>query len=132
KSGARASIAGTLKGKFAYMSPEQSRGDPVDHRTDIFALGITLWELLTASRLFNADSDIGVLRAVQEREIVPPQQLNPLVDEALGSIVQRALHRAREERFQTAAELERALARYVVSHSESPDLADVGLWMREL
>ena len=132
KSGARASTIGALKGKFAYMSPEQSRGDPVDHRTDIFALGITLWELLSGARLFNADSDVGVLRAVQEREIVSPQQLNPLVDAELGAIVDRALQRAREARFQTAAEFERALTRYVVSHSDSPDLTDVGLWMREL
>jgi len=132
KSGARVSTVGTLKGKFAYMSPEQSRGDPVDLRTDIFALGITLWELLTGARLFNADSDIGVLRAVQEREIVPPQQLNPLVDDALGAIVQRALQGAREERFPSAAEFERALSRYVLSTCENPELTDVGMWMREL
>jgi serine/threonine-protein kinase len=132
KSGARASTIGTLKGKFAYMSPEQSRGEAVDNRTDIFALGITLWELLTGARLFNADSDVGVLRAVQEREIVPPHQLNPLVDENLGAIVDRALQRDREARFQSSAELERALTRYVVSTCENPELTDVGLWMREL
>jgi hypothetical protein len=104
----------------------------VDHRTDIFALGITLWELLTGSRLFSADSDVGVLRAVQEREIVPAHQLNAAVDEELSAIVARALQRSREARFQTTAEFERALSRHVVSHSDSPELTDVGLWMHEL
>ena len=132
KSGARASTVGALKGKFAYMSPEQSRGEPVDARTDVFALGITLWELLTSSRLFGAESDVAVLRAVQQREVVPPQQLNPLVDDVLGGIVTRALERAPEARYQSALELERALSRYIVGTARAPEETDVGLWMREL
>ena len=66
-----------LKGKFAYMAPEQARGEPVDARTDIFALGITLWELLSGARLFDGDSDLAVLRAVQEREISSPAADQP-------------------------------------------------------
>ena len=86
KASNRASTAGMLKGKFAYMSPEQSRGEPVDARTDLFALGITLWELLTGGRLFDGDSDLAVLRAVQEREIVAPASLDPGVDRALSDL----------------------------------------------
>ena len=77
KASNRASTAGMLKGKFAYMAPEQARGEPVDARTDLFALGITLWELLTGARLFDGDSDVAVLRAVQEREIVSPSVDEP-------------------------------------------------------
>jgi eukaryotic-like serine/threonine-protein kinase len=132
KAGTRASTVGMLKGKFAYMSPEQARGEPVDSRTDIFALGITLWELLCGGRLFDGDSDIAVLRAVQERTVVPPQQLNPAVLPTLSAIVMRCLERDRARRFQSAQELERALSRYLSASGASPEDTDVGAWMREL
>jgi serine/threonine-protein kinase len=132
KAGNRATTAGMLKGKFAYMSPEQSRGDPVDARTDIFALGITLWELLTQGKLFDGDSDVAVLRAVQERPIESPGRLNPAVDAELDGIALRALVRDPAGRYQNAHEFERALQQYVIHHTVSPDDADVGLFLREL
>jgi eukaryotic-like serine/threonine-protein kinase len=132
KAGNRATTAGMLKGKFAYMSPEQSRGDPVDARTDIFALGITLWELLTQGKLFDGDSDVAVLRAVQERPIESPGRLNPQVDTELDGIVLRALVRDPAGRYQNAHEFERALQQYVIHHTASPDDADVGLFLRDL
>jgi serine/threonine protein kinase len=132
KAGSRASTVGMLKGKFAYMSPEQSRGEPVDARTDIFALGITFWELLTGGRLFDGDSDIAVLRAVQERSVLPPEQLNPAVDSALSSLVMHCLERDRKDRFQNAQELERAINRYLNTATAQPEDTDLGAWMREL
>lgn len=112
---------GMLKGKFAYMSPEQARGDLIDARTDVFALGIVLWELLTGGRLFEADSEVGVLRAVQSAQITPPDRLNPEVPEALSAIVLKALARPLNERFQTAVEFERALASFVLQTARSVD-----------
>jgi serine/threonine protein kinase len=132
KAGNRATTAGMLKGKFAYMSPEQSRGDPVDARTDIFALGITLWELLTLGKLFDGDSDVAVLRAVQERPVEAPGRINPAVDAELDGIVLRALVRDPAGRFQNAHDFERALQQYVIHHTQSPDDADVGLFLRDL
>ncbi len=132
KAGNRATTAGMLKGKFAYMSPEQSRGDPVDARTDIFALGITLWELTTQGKLFDGDSDVAVLRAVQERPIETPGHFNPAVDAELDGIIMRALVRDPTGRFQNAHEFERALQQYVIHHTQSPDDADVGLFLRAL
>jgi serine/threonine protein kinase len=132
KAGNRASTVGMLKGKFAYMSPEQARADLVDARTDIFALGITLWELLTQGRLFDGDSDVAVLRAVQERPIEPPSHLNPEVDAGLSAIVLRALERSAAARYQTAHEFERALQQYVIHHTGSPEDSDVGLFLRSL
>ena len=132
KAGNRATTAGMLKGKFAYMSPEQSRGDPVDARTDIFALGITLWEMLTQGKLFDGDSDVAVLRAVQERPVESPGRLNPAVDAELDGIVLRALVRDPAGRYQNAHEFERALQQYVIHHTQSPDDADVGLFLRDL
>jgi eukaryotic-like serine/threonine-protein kinase len=132
KAGGRATAAGMLKGKFAYMAPEQARGEPVDARTDLFSLGITLWELLTGARLFEGDTDMAVLRAVQERPVLAPAELNPGVGGELSGVIVKALERVPANRFQTAAELERALLHYVRHHSEDPDEIDVGAFVRDL
>jgi len=123
---------GVLKGKFAYMSPEQSRGEVVDARTDVFALGVVLWEMLTGGRLFDGDSEMAVLRAVQESVIAPPARLNPDVPEELDRVVCTALERDPEARYQSAGELERALAQCVLHHAASVDETDVGTFVRRL
>ncbi len=123
---------GMLKGKFAYMSPEQSRGEKVDARTDIFALGIVLWEMLTGGRLFDGDSDLAVLRAVQDTLIPPPQRLNPDVPPDLSDVVMKALARPLAERFQTAFEMEKALANYVLRTAQSVDDSSVSLFLGQL
>ena len=132
KASNRASTAGMLKGKFAYMAPEQARGDPVDARTDLFALGITLWELLTGARLFDGDSDVAVLRAVQEREIVSPSRVTPAVDPALAEVVMTSLQRDPVRRFQNATDFERKLLTYVIGATRTPEDTDVGLFIRSL
>ncbi|HLL52620.1 MAG TPA: protein kinase [Myxococcaceae bacterium] len=132
KAGNSQTSAGVLKGKFAYMSPEQSRGEPVDARTDVFALGIVLWEMLTGGRLFEGDSDVAVLRAVQQSAIAPPARLNPDVPPELDAIVMRALERDAATRYQTAQELERALASFVLQHAKSIDDTDLGAYLRTL
>jgi len=124
--------SGILKGKFAYMSPEQARGEEVDARTDVFALGIVLWEMLTGGRLFDADTDVGVLRAVQERMIPRPARLNPEVPEDLDAAVMRALERDLPKRFQSAGELERALAEVVLRNARTLEDRDVGAYLRKL
>ena len=132
KAGGRATTSGMLKGKFAYMSPEQGRGEALDARTDVFALGVTLWELLTGARLFEGEGDVAVLRAVQERLIVPPARLNPGVSPALDSAVMRALERERARRWPTAHELERALAEVVLGGARSLEDTDVGAFLRRM
>jgi len=123
---------GTLKGKLAYMSPEQARGEPVDARTDVFALGIVLWELLTGGRLFEGGNEMAILRAVQESSIAPPARLNPDVPPALSAVVERALQRGREARYQTAAELERALREVLIAQARSVEDTDVGAFLRQM
>jgi len=132
KAGGRATTSGMLKGKFAYMSPEQGRGEALDARTDVFALGVTLWELLTGARLFEGEGDVAVLRAVQERLIVPPARLNPGVSPALDAAVMRALERERARRWPTAHELERALAEVVLGGARSLEDTDVGAFLRRM
>ncbi len=132
KAGNKLTSPGMLKGKFAYMSPEQARGEDVDARTDTFALGIVLWEMLTGGRLFDGDTDVAVLRAVQESAIVPPARLNPDVPQALDEIVVKALQRDVTKRFQTAGEMERALAQFVLTHARSVDDTDIAGFVRKL
>ncbi len=125
-------VPGMLKGKFAYMAPEQARGEKVDARTDIFALGVVTWELLTGGRLFDGDTDLGILRAVQESLIPPPSRLNPQVPQELSDIVMKALARPLPERFQTAFEFEKALANWVRRSAASVDQTDIGAFLRQL
>jgi serine/threonine-protein kinase len=132
KHSASSTAAGVLKGKLAYMSPEQSRGEPLDARTDLFALGIVLWEMLTGGRLFDGDSDLAVLRAVQSSAIAPPARLNPDVPEPLSAVVMKALERDPALRWQSGPELERALAGFVLSHARSVDDTDLAAWLRKL
>jgi eukaryotic-like serine/threonine-protein kinase len=132
KAGNKLTQPGMLKGKFAYMSPEQARGEAVDARTDVFALGVVLWEMLTGGRLFDGDSEIAVLRAVQESVIASTARLNPDVPEELDEVVAIALERDPEARYPSAGELERALAQCVLRHARSVDDTDVGTFVRQL
>jgi len=128
----QASTAPGLKGKFAYMSPEQSRGEPVDGRCDVFALGVVLWELLTGGRPFEAESDLAVLRAVQQRVIAPPRRLNPEVPEALDRAVMRALERDLQARWGSALELQHALDEVVLRCRTGIAETDVGTFLGEV
>jgi serine/threonine protein kinase len=132
KAGNKLTSPGMLKGKFAYMSPEQSRGESVDVRTDVFALGIVLWEMLTGGRLFDGDTELAVLRAVQQSTVTPPSRLNPDMPEELNAVVMKALERDPEARYQTAGELERALVQVVLNHAQSPDDTDVATFVRRV
>jgi eukaryotic-like serine/threonine-protein kinase len=110
-----ATRAGQLKGKFGYMSPEQARGKPVDRRSDLFALGIVLFELTTSRRLFRGDTDIETLKLVISSRVPPPTTLDPKYPPELEHIVMRSLQRDPQARYQTAAELESDLRKYLKS-----------------
>jgi len=102
--------AGLLKGKYAYMSPEQCRGRPIDARSDVFAAGILLWELLTWRRLFKRDSDLATIVAVAADDAVPrASSVAPEVPAALDAICARALARAVDDRYPSAQEMQREL-----------------------
>ena len=101
--------AGIVKGKFCYMSPEQALGKKIDARSDIFSLGIVLWESLTGRELFIGNSPLQIFNAIREAPILPPSRvsngLSPVVDE----LVLKALRRAPTMRFQTAGEMGQAI-----------------------
>ncbi|MCX4244301.1 serine/threonine protein kinase [Paraliomyxa miuraensis] len=100
---------GQLRGKLAYMSPEQAGGTTIDHRTDLFALGAVLWELLTNERLFMADTESETLARVNACEVPEIQERRPDVPRGVAALLTRALARDPEERFPTAQEMLREL-----------------------
>lgn len=107
--GGQETKTGVLKGKLAYMSPEQAWGKPVDGRTDLFALGIVLYEAVTGERLFTGNDEISILEKVRKAEIAPPTQLNPAIPPEMEAILLKAMAKEPENRFQTASEMEMAL-----------------------
>jgi serine/threonine-protein kinase len=125
-SGAR---AGTLKSKLAYMSPEQVHGEGVDRRTDIFALGVVLWELTTGRRLFRMGSDLDTLARVQECCVPRPSAVVPGYPVALERITMRALAKRREERHDTAFELVRELEAFLQTRGS---IAEPSLYLRSI
>jgi serine/threonine protein kinase len=114
--------AGVVKGKVAYLSPEQVRGRPIDRRTDLFSLGIVLYELLTWKRLFARESDFETVKRIVEMVIPPPSSFNPAVKPGLDRIVLRALERDPERRYQSAAEMLDDLEGYLAWSPQSPGL----------
>jgi serine/threonine-protein kinase len=106
---AHATQAGTVKGKLAYLAPEQLRGLALDARVDVYAAGIVLWELLTGRRLFYADSDLDTLRNVHAAQVEAPSRHNPTLPPALDAVVLKALARDRDARFSSAQEFLDAL-----------------------
>ncbi len=100
---------GQVKGKFAYMAPEQCLAEEIDRRTDVFALGIVLWEISTGRRLFARENELLVFKAICEQPVKPPSEVVPGYPPALEAIVLRALARNREDRYATAAEMRREL-----------------------
>ena len=123
--------AGILKGKFGYMSPEMIRGLPIDHRSDVFAMGICLHEALTASRLFYGETDFATLELVRDARVVPPSAKEPGVPAALDQIVLTALARDVEHRYATAQDLQFALEHFLATHYPGYGEADVGVMMRQ-
>jgi serine/threonine-protein kinase len=105
--------SGRLKGKVPYMSPEQARGEEVDHRSDIFSTGVLLFELTTGRRLFRGASEYDTLKMICESEYPLPTQLNPEYPRALEHIVMRALAKNRDQRYSSAREMQADLEAFV-------------------
>ncbi len=100
-----ASVVASIKGKFAYMSPEQAGAQPLDRRSDVFSLGIILWELTVGRRLFSGQSDFDALRMVREGKIKRPRDVDAKFDPRLDKIVMKALAHKVDDRFASAADL---------------------------
>ncbi len=98
-----------LKGKVAYLSPEQIRGENLDRRADIFAASIVLWELLSGRRLFRGKSEAETLAAILAGNVTPLNQLHPAIGENLSAVVLRGLSQSRQDRYESAVGMADAL-----------------------
>jgi eukaryotic-like serine/threonine-protein kinase len=100
---------GTLKGKLSYMSPEQATGKPLDHRSDIFSLGIVLHELVTGQRLFSGNNEFAIIEQVRQAQIAPPSERNLDLPPEIDELVMKALAKNPADRFQQASDMELAI-----------------------
>lgn len=133
---ARAQSAGpapsAFQGKFAHSAPEQLERGPIDRRTDVFCLGIVLWELLTGRRLFRGPDPASTCDAVLRQHIVAPSRVRSDVPAALDSIALRALARDPRDRFQSAAELYEAVDEAELELHLRPTGKALGSWLQDL
>lgn len=124
--------AGQLKGKVPYMSPEQARGIDIDHRSDIFAVGIVLFELTTGRRLFKAKSEYETLKLICERDYPRPSQVRPGYPLELEAIVMRALSKDPNVRYQSARDMQAELETFIRNEKIAVSAVSLSNWMKFL
>lgn len=110
------SKSGVIKGKFSYLSPEQAREAEIDHRSDIFALGIIFWELLTGRRLFQADSELALIEMIGECHIEKPSKYNRMIPDSVEKICLKALEKDISKRYSYASEMVSDLLDFINSN----------------
>ena len=122
---------GVVKGKFSYLSPEAASGLEVDHRADIFAVGIIMWELFTSRRLFYGDTDYQTVELVRQARVPSIAALNPEIEPELEAIVRKSLAKDVNDRYQSANDLGDALAQYLFSRRMKVTARDVAGLVRD-
>jgi serine/threonine protein kinase len=123
-------IAGVVKGKLGYLSPEQAMGRPVDKQCDIYSLGLTLYEILSASQVYKFDSDIDAIRTIPEMQISPLNHVRPDVPVGLNRIVMKCLEKDKALRYADARQLHDDLAQLKARLLLSYDVSDLSDFMR--
>jgi serine/threonine protein kinase len=123
---------GTIKGRFAYMAPEQMRGMPVDRRADLWSLGVVCWEGLAQKRLFKRDTEAETVLAVTQDPLPSLAEVGHPVPSPMAKVATQALSRNRDERYGTAREMGLELSRFASSSLVPVGMAEVSLWMSRL
>src|SRR4051794_7601661 len=123
---------GVVKGKVAFMSPEQALGQEIDARSDLFSLGTLFYLLMTGVRPFEAPTDFEVIARVQKCVFTPPEEVRPQLPASVTAIIRRAMAHDREERYQTAEELLVDLEGVLRGQYASPGQTELKLWLADL
>jgi serine/threonine protein kinase len=124
--------AGVIKGKVAYMSPEQAQGMVIDRRSDIFSVGSMLYRMMTDKLPFEANNDLESLLRVQKAEFTPPQVAKPEMGESLAAIIRRAMRLHPAERYQTAEEMLVEVERVLRTEFHSAGQTELKSWLEQL
>ena len=123
--------AGVVKGKLAYLSPEQALGEPTDRRADIYALGLVFYETLTGKRVYSFKTDVDAIRLIPKMNIDPLTMLMPEIPSELNRIVMKCLEKKKDLRYQSASDLYRELAAFRKEHNINFDTSDLADFMRK-
>lgn len=123
---------GKLRGTFAYMAPEQCRGEPMDQRADIFSLGILLYEMCCRRRLFRRNTEFATIRAILKDPIPPPSAVSDEVPDSLEDIIMCALARNPEDRYATAQEMEQHLASSALENQWQAGPKEAAIFMEKV
>jgi serine/threonine-protein kinase len=126
------SRSGEIKGKLSYMSPEQCAGRPLDHRSDLFSLGVVLYEWLTGFKLFTGESDVAILRSIAEGRIYRPSYFKSDVPEQVEAILMRALEKDPARRYQSAWEMQAELDRFLTANEFNPGNSHLATFIRQI
>lgn len=124
--------AGALKGKLQYMSPEQAWGKDIDYRSDIFSLGLVLYEMILGQKAFSGDSELSILEQVRSPRIPPPRELDPSLPQEVEEILLKALQANREQRYQTAADMAKDLEAAIRNQEPAPSAASLSAFLCDL
>lgn len=124
--------AGFIKGKVSYIAPEQAVGLDLDRRTDVFALGLVLHEMLTGEKVFTGAHELEIITKVSKEPIKPPSNVNPHLDYRVDDLVMRALQRNRDLRYKSAEEFRSAITETMASFRVRSDPTQVGEYLRQM
>ncbi|MDH4469320.1 MAG: serine/threonine-protein kinase [Bacteriovoracaceae bacterium] len=124
--------AGTIKGKLSYLAPEYIENQELDQRYDMFAVGITFWEMLCGRKLFTASSDMGVIKQIQECKIPAPSSINPTIPKELDAIVLKALNKDRDLRYKDMYGFSKVLLKFLYRHFQDFNPIDLAEFGREI
>jgi serine/threonine-protein kinase len=124
--------AGVIKGKVAYMSPEQAQGSAVDRRSDIFSVGSLLYRTMTDRLPFEANNDLESLMRVQKAEFAPPRDVKPALQDSVSKIILRAMRLAPGERYQSADEMLADVERILRTEFQSAGQTELKAWLVQL
>jgi eukaryotic-like serine/threonine-protein kinase len=123
---------GEIKGKLSYMSPEQCMGRPLDHRSDLFSLGVVFYEWVTGFKLFTGESDVAVLKAITDGKIYSPSYFKPDVPEPIETILMKALEKDPAKRYQSAWEMQYDIDRFLSENEFTPSNIHLANFLKQV